>query len=97
MRLPLLSHQPMQTDEQSRCMCMCISPTHCPAHNRSCRSALRNKDYGLAAAAFEAALSLNPLYPDTWFSLGFCYLKLEQQDKALQVGVGVRGPWLSCC
>lgn len=50
-----------------------------------CRSALRKKEYEQAAAAYEAALALNPLYPDVWFSLGYCYLRMEQTQKALQV------------
>lgn len=49
------------------------------------RSAVRRKEYAAAAAAYESALALNPLYPDVWFSLGYCYLRLEQNHKALQV------------
>jgi hypothetical protein len=46
---------------------------------------VRRKEYAAAASAYEAALALNPLYPDVWFSLGYCYLRLEQTHKALQV------------
>lgn len=49
------------------------------------RSAVRRKEYQAAATAYEAALALNPLHPDVWFSLGYCYLRLEQNQKALQV------------
>jgi tetratricopeptide (TPR) repeat protein len=46
---------------------------------------VRRKEYAAAAVAYESALALNPLYPDVWFSLGYCYLRLEQNQKALQV------------
>jgi tetratricopeptide (TPR) repeat protein len=48
---------------------------------------VRRKEYAAAAAAYEAALALNPLYPDVWFSLGYCYLRLEHNHKALQVSL----------
>lgn len=54
----------------------------------SVRSAVRRKEYAAAATAYEAALTLNPLYPDVWFSLGYCYLRLDQTQKALQVRGG---------
>lgn len=38
-----------------------------------------------AAACWEAALALNPLHSSGWFSLGHCYLKFEELDKAVQV------------
>lgn len=46
---------------------------------------MRRKEYAAAASAYEAALALNPLHPDVWFSLGYCYLRLEETQKALQV------------
>lgn len=49
------------------------------------RSALGRKDFGAAAAAYERALALSPLFPDAWFSLGYCWLRLDQNTKALQV------------
>jgi len=64
-------------------------------HHRH-RSALRKKEYGEAAAAYEAALGLNPLYPDVWFSLGYCYLKTGQIQKALQVRRGPAAAAVSC-
>jgi len=54
------------------------------------RAALKTKDWATAALHFEAALGLSPLYPDAWFSLGYCYLRTERQDKARQVCVCVR-------
>uniref|UniRef100_A0A7S3QZ63 TPR-like protein n=1 Tax=Dunaliella tertiolecta TaxID=3047 RepID=A0A7S3QZ63_DUNTE len=48
------------------------------------RSALRRKDYAVAAAHFEEALAVNPLNPDAWFSQGYAYLKLGEQRKALR-------------
>lgn len=59
----------------------------------SVRSAVRRKEYAAAATAYEAALALNPLYPDVWFSLGYCYLRLEQTQKALQVRGAVVVGW----
>jgi tetratricopeptide (TPR) repeat protein len=32
---------------------------------------------------FELALSINSLYPNTWFTLACAYMRLEQWDKAL--------------
>ena len=36
-----------------------------------------------ATSHFELALSINSLYPNTWFTLGCAYMKLEGWDKAL--------------
>lgn len=47
------------------------------------RSALRNADYESASEHFEQALQLNPIAADDWFSLGYAYLKLGFEDKAL--------------
>lgn len=49
------------------------------------RAALRRKEWAKAIDHYELALSINPLHPDAWFSLGFCCLKTEQPKKALQV------------
>ncbi|GMH46024.1 hypothetical protein BSKO_13988 [Bryopsis sp. KO-2023] len=48
------------------------------------RSAMRRKDYEQAAKCFEKALSRNPLQPDVWFSMGYCYLKIDDSDGALK-------------
>ncbi|GAX73776.1 hypothetical protein CEUSTIGMA_g1227.t1 [Chlamydomonas eustigma] len=48
------------------------------------RSAMRRKDYQAAAAHLEDALALNLWSPDSWFALGFAYVKLEQPEKALK-------------
>uniref|UniRef100_A0A7S3UFE0 Tetratricopeptide repeat protein 27 homolog n=1 Tax=Picocystis salinarum TaxID=88271 RepID=A0A7S3UFE0_9CHLO len=47
------------------------------------RSALRNANYVDASEHFEKALQLNPIAADDWFSLGYAYLKLGCDDKAL--------------
>ena len=49
------------------------------------RSALRRRDYAAAAEHLEAAVALNPLNTESWFSLGYCYVKLAQADQALRV------------
>ncbi|GBF87798.1 hypothetical protein Rsub_00509 [Raphidocelis subcapitata] len=54
------------------------------ARRSAARAALKQKDWPAAAAHFEAALALSPLHPDCWFSLGYCYLRTERQDKARQ-------------
>lgn len=58
-------------------------------HTRSQRSLGRNavqrKEYAKAAEHYQLALAINPLHPDAWFSLGYCYLKTDQPRKALQV------------
>ncbi|KAG2451048.1 hypothetical protein HYH02_004316 [Chlamydomonas schloesseri] len=48
------------------------------------RNAMRRKDYPKAAGHWEAALALNPLHPEAWFSLGFCWLKAERFRQALR-------------
>ncbi|KIY91721.1 putative Tetratricopeptide repeat like protein 27 [Monoraphidium neglectum] len=48
------------------------------------RAALKRKDWGAAAGHFELALALSPLYPDAWFSLGYCYLRTDREAKARQ-------------
>ncbi|KAF6259400.1 hypothetical protein COO60DRAFT_1008225 [Scenedesmus sp. NREL 46B-D3] len=48
------------------------------------RSAMQRKEYARAAAAYELALRLNPLYPEAWFAQGYCYLRIGDNTKALQ-------------
>lgn len=65
-----------------------MSSCDCIAGTRSlARSAMRRKDYGDAAKHFDRALILNPLHPEIWFSLGFCYLKIEDIEGALKVNL----------
>ena len=52
------------------------------------RSAVEKKEWGAAAEHWGLALGLSPMYPEAWFSLGYCYLKLGQSKKALQVQAG---------
>lgn len=77
----LCTHHNQHTHTLSHTFLLAAPTLPPPTH----RSAVRRKEYGPAAAAYEAALSLNPLYPDVWFSLGYCYLQLDQTQKALQV------------
>jgi tetratricopeptide (TPR) repeat protein len=51
------------------------------------KAAVTRKDYAAAAAAYDLALALSPLYPDAWFALGYCHLKMGDNSKALQVKV----------
>jgi len=44
---------------------------------------LKEKDWKLASHHFEIALALNKLYPAAWFSLGCCFMRLEQFEKAI--------------
>lgn len=46
---------------------------------------MQRKEYARAAAAYELALRLNPLYPEAWFAQGYCYLRIGDNTKALQV------------
>eukprot|EP00803_Ostreobium_quekettii_P004674 evm.model.scf_312.5 EVM.evm.TU.scf_312.5 scf_312:55151-60706(+) len=48
------------------------------------RSALGRKDFVAAAECFETALAISPLFPDAWFSLGYCYLKRNYDRGALK-------------
>ena len=38
-----------------------------------------------SAEHWELALALNPLHPQGWFSLGYCCIKLERYDRAVEV------------
>ncbi|KAL6762659.1 hypothetical protein V8C86DRAFT_3173802 [Haematococcus lacustris] len=46
--------------------------------------AMRRKDWGAAAGHYDQALAINPLNPDAWFALGYCALKLGQQQRTLR-------------
>lgn len=54
---------------------------------RSQRSLARNansrEEYSKAAEHWEAALALNPLHPEGWFSLGYCRIKDKDYPKAM--------------
>ncbi len=51
------------------------------------RNAIRRSDWAATARHWEAALALNPLNPEGWFSLGYAYIKLKDSAKALQVSL----------
>lgn len=61
-------------------------PTRCRAQRSLARNAIRRGDWAGAAAHWEAALALNPLNPEGWFSLGFAYIKEKEYEKAVKVG-----------
>ena len=46
-----------------------------------------SQDFKSAAEHFEAAVALNPLHTESWFSLGYAYVKIEQAEQALRVRV----------
>ncbi|PSC75849.1 tetratricopeptide repeat 27-like protein [Micractinium conductrix] len=48
------------------------------------RNALRNNRYVKAAQHWEAALALNPLHGEGWFSLGYCYIKEKDYPAAMR-------------
>ncbi len=54
------------------------------------------RDYPRAADHWAAALALNPLHPEAWFSLGFCHLKAERFRDALRVRVRGRDGACRC-
>jgi tetratricopeptide (TPR) repeat protein len=54
---------------------------------------LRRKDWAAAAQHYEDALAINPLNHDAWFALGYAYLKINQDQKALKVRSRV---WYLC-
>lgn len=59
---------------------------------------MQRKEYTRAAAAYELALALNPLYPEAWFAQGYCYLRMGDNSKALQVSTALQGCacWYLC-
>ncbi len=59
-------------------------------------SAHRRKEYGKAAEFWEAALSLNPLHSNGWFSIGHCYIQQQQHDKAVRVRHLIMSELFSC-
>ena len=40
----------------------------------------------LQAEHYQQALAISPLHPDAWFALGYCRMKTDSPDGALQVG-----------
>ena len=48
-----------------------------------------NVVFGTCAQAehYDLALGISPLHPDAWFALGYCRMKTDRPDAALQVGV----------
>lgn len=63
---------------------------YAPAAVHSC-SALGRKDYAAAAEHFSLAVTLNPLHIESWFSMGYAYVKVNEWEKALKVGAGLNG------
>lgn len=36
-------------------------------------------------------MTLNPLHIESWFSMGYAYVKVNEWEKALKVGAGLNG------
>ncbi len=39
----------------------------------------------MQAEHYQQALAISPLHPDAWFALGYCRMKTDSPDAALQV------------
>lgn len=48
------------------------------------RNAVRHERYAESAAYWETALGLNPLHPEGWFHLGWCYIKKKDYPNAMR-------------
>lgn len=48
------------------------------------RSAMGRSDWTQASSRWTAALSINPLHEQGWFALGYCCLKQQEPQRALQ-------------
>ena len=48
------------------------------------RNAVRNERYIDAAGYWETALAINPLHPEGWFHLGWCYIKIKDYPHAMR-------------
>jgi tetratricopeptide (TPR) repeat protein len=46
--------------------------------------ALTRPQWKECAEYYELALAINPLYMNTWFSLGCAYMRFDEWDKALR-------------
>jgi hypothetical protein len=55
------------------------------------RSALRRRDYAVAAAHYEDALALSPMHAQAWFSLGYCRLREAGEEAQDGGGAGAGG------
>mmetsp|Transcript_9932 Transcript_9932/g.17890 ORF Transcript_9932/g.17890 Transcript_9932/m.17890 type:complete len:91 (+) Transcript_9932:593-865(+) len=62
-----------------------LPPTAARAMRSLADAAHRKKEYVESAKYWEAALALNPIHASGWFSLGHCYLKIDELDKAVHV------------
>lgn len=47
------------------------------------RFSMRKDDFEMASISWEKALLLSPLHLEGWFSLGWCYMKVENYSKAV--------------
>ncbi len=43
----------------------------------------KKKSWGLAVAAYQQAVKVEPKFPEAWNNMGYCYRRLKQYDKAL--------------
>jgi tetratricopeptide (TPR) repeat protein len=60
----------------------------CQNYSRAQRSLgnyyLHKEQFEKAAFHYKLAVSVNSLFPDTWFALGCSYMRLEEWQKALE-------------
>ena len=50
-----------------------------------CLASVKKHAFSLQAAGhWSLALQINPQHPDGWFALGYCYLKLQEDQQAIQ-------------
>ena len=48
------------------------------------RNAVRTEQFAKGAEHWESALALNPLHPEGWFNLGWCYIKVKDYSGAMR-------------
>jgi tetratricopeptide (TPR) repeat protein len=61
-----------------------VSDGHSARAQRSlARAASSRAEYPAAVAAWEAALAINPMYPEGWFGLGYACMKTGDERRAL--------------
>ena len=56
---------------------------HARAQRSLAVSEIRRDNFAGAIPHWTKALALNPLFPTGWFSLGYCYMREENEEKAL--------------
>ena len=72
-------------DECFRKAWECSGNRYARAQRSLANSALKRKNFVRAADCFKLALKISPLHPDAWFSLGYCCMKIGDDESALKV------------